>query len=379
MTTATDSAPQCAPVHVYVCSTVRHVLFAILRASMVPHEQHHILYFTDFQNASLAGWNTAALGAQIHIHPLTRASFRDQLGRDFRGRALYFLAMRNLAAPAPLREALWDVLRHDCPEFAAALAEAATPALWLFNERNKMARLLRILMPRFNLLEEGEANYHFVDCPWWKWPVRLALGRPPRQRCFGEDGRCQHIYALEPQRLPAPVRLKARPIRFLEADHVKGIMHDLFPAALFPATLEAVTILATQPLEVLKFVTPVEKQRLYSDIVALLRATGRDVRLKLHPAEDPESYSTLLAETPAVSGKLPIEALIMVADTRLEIVSLWSTAGLGFDHNCVRVPLIATDHQATLQRWLHDANLITAAVNAALPPRMAPDDGVAPR
>ncbi len=79
-----------------------------------------------------------------------------------------------------------------------------------------MARLLRLLIRRFSLIEDGESNYRLQLCPWWKWPGRLLRGLPPRTRVLGEEASCEAIYALNPERLPERIRDKGRRIDFLE-------------------------------------------------------------------------------------------------------------------------------------------------------------------
>jgi len=65
--------------NIYICSTVRHLLFALCRGSAGPHEQHHILFFADYQGASLADWNLADIPKNIHVYEMARADFRRRL------------------------------------------------------------------------------------------------------------------------------------------------------------------------------------------------------------------------------------------------------------------------------------------------------------
>ncbi len=54
--------------NIYVCSTVRHLLFALLRADLHREEPHHILFFADYQHTSLADWHLE-LAAGEHYRP----------------------------------------------------------------------------------------------------------------------------------------------------------------------------------------------------------------------------------------------------------------------------------------------------------------------
>ena len=51
--------------NIYVCSTVRHLLFALLRSDLLKEETHHILFFADYQHTSLADWHLDSLPVKV--------------------------------------------------------------------------------------------------------------------------------------------------------------------------------------------------------------------------------------------------------------------------------------------------------------------------
>jgi hypothetical protein len=213
--------------NIYVCSTVRHLLFSLLKASEEPEQEHDILFFSDFQNASLDDWNLDHLPENIVVYNVARQHFRHLLSQTAKGKLYYFLAMRNLAAPTLIREAFTAILESECPDFNARFQQKDNHRLWLFNERNKMSRLFRLLVPTFSILEDGSGNYLEIKTLWWKWPVRALLGRPPRYILFGEDRRCTEILAIFPDRLPDYVKAKGKTIDFLNTPQAKELVRTL--------------------------------------------------------------------------------------------------------------------------------------------------------
>ncbi|MCL4791581.1 MAG: hypothetical protein KJ040_05960 [Gammaproteobacteria bacterium] len=360
---------------IYVCSTARHLLFALLRADLHRAESHHILYFADYQHASLADWDLGSLPANIMVHEMSRSSVREYMDDSLRGRLCYFFAMRNWRAPAGLRGPLRTLLADSAPELSAALTRTQAgnrqPQLWLFNERNRMARLLRLLIGRFSLIEDGESNYRLQLCPCWKWAGRLLHGLPPRSRVMGEETSCTAIYALNPERLPGRIRHKGRRIDFLDHGSARAMMERIFSSlATIPRHAQQV-IVATQPFRI-PGVSLADKQRVYERIVSHIQALGRPVVLKNHPAEDADDYSFLGDRVTRLPGKIPLEAMLPGNTAPPGIVSVLSTAGMGFERYCRRIKLCEDSpsdalYLQTVRRWIADPRKLDAVLQEKLP------------
>lgn len=365
--------------NVYVCSTVRHLLFAVLRAAHCGDEQHRILVFTDYQDAGLEHWDLTALPANTHIVQLQRAALRARLRTDRSGRAAYYFAMRGWPAPARLRQRLLHALHEHAPQAAADWSQPNLPQLWLFNERNKMSRLFRLLQPHFALLEEGEGNYTRISVPWWKWPVRALQRLPPRVRRFGETRYCTAIWVLHPDRLGTRLRAKARAIDFLQLNAARDLMRRLFGASLPDGFDTATVILATQPLDIVDAVTIRDKQAFYAQLVDVLLAGDERVILKAHPAESADDYDFLDDKITRTIDALPLEVLLLASPRRLRIVSVISTAGLGFEAHCERIKLCpeGTDTAgfgAAVRQWLKHPEQLSACLTERLNSHEAAED-----
>jgi hypothetical protein len=361
--------------NIYVCSTVRHLLFALLRADLHRDEVHHILFFSDYQHASLADWHLGSLPANVTVHEMGRGLVRRHMASSLRGRLCYFLAMRNWHAPDALLAPLRSLLTDTTPVLASALAGPKTgnhqPKLWLFNERNRMARLLRLLIPQFSLIEDGESNYRLQLCPWWKWPGRLLRSLPPRTRAMGEGASCRAIYALNPERLPERIRHKGQRIDFLEHGSAGTLMDQIFSGLAEIPRRNRQVIVATQPFRI-PGVSLADKQRVYDGIISHLQAQGRPVVLKNHPAEDADDYAFLGGRVIRVPGKIPLEAMLPGNIEPLTVVSVFSSAGMGFERHCRRVRLCAESESdalylQTVRSWITEPRKLDDVLKEKLP------------
>jgi hypothetical protein len=361
--------------NIYVCSTVRHLLFALLRADLHGDESHHILFFSDYQHASLTAWHLDALATNTAVHEMGRCKVRQHLDQSLYGRLCYFLAMRKWRAPEGLLKPLRALLADSAPRLSAALDTARAggrqPRLWLFNERNRMARLLRLLIRQFSLIEDGESNYRLQLCPWWKWPGRLVRGLPLRSRVMGEETACAAIYALDPERLPERIRHKGRRIEFLDHGSAHALMGRIFSdLAAIPWHARQV-VLATQPFRI-PGVSLADKQRVYERIISHLQTLGRPVVLKNHPAEDAGDYAFLGDRVIRMSGKVPLEAMLPGNVEPLTIVSVFSTAGMGFERYCRRIRLCAESESDalylhTVRSWIAEPRKLDEVLKEKLP------------
>ncbi len=349
--------------NIYVCSTVRHLLFALCRANHENRQQHHILFFADYQQTSLDDWNTGDLPPNIHIYELSRNDFRKKLKNTELGWLSYLFAMRQIPAPNWIIQPITSTLEKFAPKLVQAMGDATEIKLWLFNERNKMARLFRLLTPKFSNIEEGEGNYHEWLIPWWKAPPRLLRGLPLSYRASGDDPRCEEIWVLDPDRLPPFIRSKGRQINFLDSTDTHQLITNIFGNNGLIAKTDDAVILATQPLDVLREVTLQDKQQIYEQIVAYLEKQNWKIILKIHPFENEADYTFLADRTITAHGKLPVEAIVLESQKPILIISICSSAGLGFEKFCARVMLCeSTDYADAIPLWAKRPEALNATL-----------------
>ena len=353
--------------NIYICSTVRHLLFALLRAAHHTTDKHFILFFSDYQGVTLDAWRLDALSKNTKVVEVERASFRRRLNATIGGKIFYFLAMRNLAAPKMLQRALLTVLKEDSPELHSYFKSGKPAHLWLFNERNKMSRVFRLLTQQFSIIEDGQSNYYQFECPWWKRPLRLLLGRPVKFRSYGEDHRCQSIWVQTPDLLPQHIRHKGKKIDFLAGRISRQTITVLFGNEALMPEGGLIAILATQPLDRFAGVEIQDKLNIYLSVMEHLVNTSHTVLLKLHPSEELADYEPLLDKVTVIPGQIPLEAYLASSDAQPLVISLWSAAGLGFEDYCTRIQLSDDDHAAKLMNWISAPEMLTRTLEKKLP------------
>lgn len=355
--------------NIYVCSTVRHVLLSLCRATQEKLDQHHILFFADYQRTSLKAWSLGELPDNIHVSEVSRGDLKRALNRSLAGRIAYQVAMRMLPAPARLQQAVIDALEEQSPELGRYLADSLAFKLWLFNERNRTSRMFRLLTKDFAIIEDGESNYLKFPLPWWKIFARLARVRqrlPAGYRTYGDDSRCMEIWVNYPERLPELVQNKGRRINFLEGSNVKATISSIMGDQVLPPITARSVILATQPLDGMAKIPVTDKQLIYDTVTTCLQNQHRDVILKLHPAENALDYDFLKSRTQPAPSKVPVEALILAASAPPIVLSISSAAGLGFERYCKRIKLIEYDDKDSIRRWVKNPDELKKLLDKTL-------------
>jgi hypothetical protein len=354
-------------VNLYICSTVKHALFALMRANHHPAEKHIILYFCDFQDAHLSLEEPRNQTAAWQVVQLEYIALKSQLQSTFLGRIIYFCAMHNLPLGSSMRKKLIDTITQVVPELETAELLSNSHRLWLFNQRNRMSRLFRLLSPTFQIIEDGESNYFPKAVPARKRPARLLLGLPVKHRYYGEDKRCKEIWVQDVGRLPEYIRAKGRRIDFIDTSAARTAAAILFGSQAALDDDQPVAILATQRLEVYKGASLDGKLTLYRMTIQHLQNAGYRVYLKPHPAEDQAQYDSFSADSSILDNNVPLEVYLCNMTQPALVVSMFSAAGLGFENICRRLPLIEKNHLEEYICWIKQPELLVAALTEKIP------------
>ena len=338
-----------------------------MRANYHLDERHLILYFSDYQDARLSLDETRNQAGVSQVVQLERIALKDQLKSTVLGRVIYFCAMRILPIGSFMRQKLIDAITQVAPELEKVDSLSNGHRLWLFNQRNRMSRLFRLLSPTFRIIEDGESNYFPRIVPAWKRPARLLLGLPATHRYYGEDKRCKEVWVQDLGRLPEYVRDKGRLIDFVDPTAARQAATVLFGSQATLDEDQPVAILATQPLELYKGSSLNGKLALYRLTVRHLRISGYTVYLKPHPAEDLSDYAAFTDDSSILDHKVPLEVYLCNMTQPALVVSMFSAAGLGFEKICKRIPLIDNDHMGEYARWIKQPELLETALSDKIP------------
>ena len=222
--------------------------------------------------------------------------------------------------------------------------------------------MFRLLSPVFNVIEDGESNYLRYRVPWWKWPARVLLGQAFLSRSIGDDPRCKEIWVNYPGTSRATLRQKARAIDFLCDEAAVGFIQTIFGKNILPTIAATSVILATQPIDGMAMISVADKQKIYASIVSFIEAKGYRLILKLHPAEHISDYDFLAGRAVFAPAKVPVEALLLSATDRPTILSVSSSAGLGFERFCNRIKLIENNDVVTVRHWIQHPEELLACL-----------------
>jgi hypothetical protein len=110
----------------------------------------------------------------------------------------------------------------------------------------------------------------------------------------------------------------------------------------------------------------------YDRIISYLETRGVPVVLKNHPAEDAGDYAFLGDRVIRVPGKVPLEAMLPGNTEPLIVVSVFSSAGMGFERYCRRIRLCAeSDSDAlylqTVRSWIAEPRTLDEVLKEKLP------------
>lgn len=357
------------PTNLYICSTLRHLLFALAKATSESDNRSIILFFRDYQNVEESALDTSQLPDNIQLHILTRKEINHSLQRSLTGKLILGLALRTLPVPISLSSWLYAHINQLIDGIDLTPGQVK---LFVFNERNKMARLFRLLVDEYAMIEDGVGNYYEIPVKGYKRYIRALQGKAAKYWVFGEDKKCAAIYAIHPEKLPLSVQSKGIQIDFLTGSgSIKTINrvfryqpnHDSQPDV----------ILATQPD--IKAVTSHLNNKAFMMsinriIVDACESLKLNVALKLHPKESLESYLKLLPDAEYLPSKIPIEVLLINNQKKPIVLSLCSTSGMGFEKYCRRVMLIPqSDLEQLAQimvRWEKQPAALKAEIHRAL-------------
>ena len=338
--------------HIYLCSTLRHLLFSLLKAFSAPQQKSHIFMILDQQNIDKNNFNPRCLPANIEVHFIQRQHIRTTLYRGVTGNAIKLMAERNLKTSASLRRYIHRCLFIDTLKVNIPFAD--TNDLFLYNDRNKISRLFRLAFKDYSIIEEGVANYREIKLKKIE-KIIAALTKSKRdKRYFGDDKRCKHIYLLHAEKGPSALQHKIKQIDFIDDKVITEYGYQFFN---YHATHNYSFIIATQPhvIEQVDFLV-------YQKLSNALTTRGIPFAFKIHPREDPDCYLKLFPDVARIESKIPLELIIFGAQDKCRILSICTSAGTGFEKFCTRLNLIKDNELEELYEiydaWHKDNQLI---------------------
>ncbi len=323
---------------IYLCSTIRNLMFAVMRACKSERTQSLILLITDQQDLKLADFDCDVLPAHIQLCCIERKAIRKQLDASLAGRVIRLLAACKITPPTGYRAMLRaKILQQLTGQHSPGFQQAQR--LFLFNDRNRVARLLRLAFGDYVVIEDGLANYRGYPLRWHEQLGRL-LGRRHGMRYIGDDVRCGQILLLHPEKSPCGLRNKIAAIDFHNSEQGREVCLLFFRVPTQSINSQYDLLLATQPISEGNLTQSDADLAIYRQIIALAAEAGRCIAIKVHPRERAQRYQQAFPASTVISGNIPLELMLFGTQHRVDILSIYSSAGLGFEQFCKRLCLV---------------------------------------
>lgn len=349
--------------NIYLCSTVRHLLFSLLKGLAEPDNKNIIFMITDQQNIDPANFDRSELPSHVEVIFITRKSLRKKMYSGMKGHVIKQMANFNVKTSPSTREKIGSQLFNTALRLSLTNEDMAQGQLFLFNDRNKMSRLFRLAFENYNLIEEGFANYYSIKLKMFEQKLKKA-GIPIKYRYFGSDTRCSNIQLLNPEQAPDAIKNKTHAIDFIHSQLINDYCHSFFKLNI---TQKFTAIIATQPLQDSDMALVI-----YGEMIRQLAEKNIQCVLKPHPREDIEYYERAFPNIPVIEAKIPLELIACSTTTKSNIYSVYSTAGLGFEKYCQRLNLIRDDEQqpellkSIMDSWKEDPDLMKTRLSALI-------------
>ena len=345
--------------NIYLCSTVRHLLFSLLKALTESEKNSLVIMIADQQNIDVTKFNCGRLPPNVKVIFLRREELRKSIYSNIQGQTIKQFANFNIKTSPFTRRKISNLLLNKTLNLSLSHSDIAQSQLFLFNDRNKISRLFRLAFEQYSLIEEGLANYSGIKLKPLEKLNALISKSKRKMRYFGDDIRCKKIYLLNIKKAPQPLSHKVRPITFLQNKEAIQQCNTFFNVR--PDNHKQ-CILATQPLE-----DSGVDLAIYKKIISACQEHNMSVMIKPHPREDIQRYLISFPEIPLIDSKLPLELIAVNKPVKCSILSIYSTAGMGFETYCRRINIIKDNEieqvQNYLDSWKVNLNLVDDRIN----------------
>jgi hypothetical protein len=332
--------------NIYLCSTVRHLLFSLLKALSSPNQKHTVFMISDQQNIDAQQFDQSVLPENLQVQFVLRQQIRQTFYSGTRGKIIKLMANFNVSTTHQQQNKIAVQLFNQNFYLCMNKIELESRELFLFNDRNKMSRLFRLAFCEYTLIEEGLANYGSIKLKTIEKAAAFFSSNKRKMRYFGDDKRCKAIYLINPEKAPSALQKKVKNINFIKAENIRDYCKAFFKS---PEIDNYDCILATQPLAHSKV-----DMQIYQKIINACLAHNLSIAIKPHPCESITRYQEKIPNIVLINAKLPLEVVLFGTPQKTTVLSIYSTAGIGFEKYCQRECVIKDHESDKIPQLFHD-------------------------
>ena len=339
--------------NIFLCSTVRHLLFSLLKAIKQSDRKNIIFMICDQQNIDRNNFDVSHLPKNIEVVFFNRNDIRKKLYSGFQGNLIKLMANYKVSLPTSFQKNVAELIFNQVLAANLTIEEIRSASLYLYNDRNKMSRLFRLAFNNYHLIDEGIGNYYGKSLKSHEKLINLISGSKKTKRFFGDDERCKSISLVNAEKAPEVLKDKVQQIDFINTESINDYCFDFFKVSM---NIQPQCIIATQPFDVY-----FDDMAVYKRIILKCQENNLTVAIKPHPREDASCYSAAFPNTVIIESKIPLELIVFQADKKINILSIYSSAGLGFEDYCSCLKLIKQDELESaneiFSQWNKDMNM----------------------
>ncbi|MCK8083456.1 glycosyltransferase family 52 [Vibrio sp. 1CM24A] len=331
--------------NLYLCSTLRHFLFALLKSLNEIEQKSRIIVVTDQQGLDPESFDLSILPSTITVTFIGRKKLLKEIYSGGMGLIHKCFAVANYQNDFFKKRTANKLYES---EILSEPFTSENTRLFLFNDRNRLSRLIRLAFPFYEVIEDGLSNYTGTEL---SFTDRFFCNKKGR-RYIGDDRRCKFIHLLTPELAPSKIASKVQRIDFIDPNNVNTFLYSIFKLDHSNVVIPDV-IIATQPISISGMNESGKDIDIYRKMAEYLEDQNCTYAFKVHPRENEDKYKNAFPSSKFIKSKVPLELLVFGSTSSPIVLSVYSSAGMGFEGFCHRITLI-TDNEAEMQAEIYN-------------------------
>jgi len=313
----------------------------------------------DQQNIDKNNFELSHLPKNIDVVFFNRSELRQKVYSGAQGKLIKLMANYKVSLPRSYQKKIATLIFNKIFKVKVTTKELNSSTLYLYNDRNKMSRLFRLAFTSYHLIEEGVGNYYGQPLKRFEQLVTFISGSKSTMRYFGDDKRCKSISLINAEKSPELLKHKVKSVDFINKESINKYCIGFFK---IPMNTNPQCILATQPIKNCNV-----DMIIYTKIISACKKNNITVAIKPHPREDISRYVAEFPNHLIIESKIPLELVVFRADKKINILSIYSSAGLGFEKYCSQIKLIEDNELENIEllfsQWATDINLVDSRLD----------------
>lgn len=320
---------------------------------------------TDQQNINKNNYDTSVLPSKIEIIFIQRQDVISTVKKSILGPFIPLLTYTNSTINKYIKNNICNIL------LTRKITENINfnnTQLIVFNDRNRLARIFILCFKDYIVIEDGLSNYRGMKLKFVEKCLKKITSPKQKMRYVGDNSKCSNIFLLNPENAPEYIRPKTKVIQFIDHNLITKYCFPFFNVRSDNTTVQY--IIATQPISSPEYLNSGTDLLVYKKIANYLTSKSISFSFKIHPREKTEKYANIIENADFIESKIPLELIILKSPQKIKIISVYSSAGMGFEKYCERITLIndneVNNMNDTIKSWTKSIDMIDDRITEKL-------------